>query len=124
MTGNPYWKRFGKNMDSNQFTYHIISDAKIDIDDIVKYMVSELYNPEAANRFLSDLDEKLENICAMPKIGSIVENELYKRCDVRRIYLRNYEIYYFIDEYQKIINVMRVVSAKRDQRLIIASITQ
>ncbi len=100
-------------MGSEIYIYQIIADAENDIDEIVKHISVVLSNPEAAEKFLTDLEQKLEQLCEMPKMGKIVENEFNKRKDFRRVIINNYDLYY---------NVLRVVSARRDQHLIISSI--
>ena len=109
-------------MGSEIYIYQIIADAENDIDEIVKHISVVLSNPEAAEKFLTDLEQKLEQLCEMPKMGKIVENEFNKRKDFRRVIINNYDLYYFINDEDRIINVLRVVSARRDQHLIISSI--
>ncbi|MBQ4515007.1 MAG: type II toxin-antitoxin system RelE/ParE family toxin [Anaerolineaceae bacterium] len=109
-------------MGSEIYTYQIIADAENDIDEIVKHISVVLSNPEAAEKFLADLEQKLEQLCEMPKMGKIVENEFNKRKDFRRVIINNYDLYYFINDEDRIINVLRVVSARRDQHLILSSI--
>ena len=109
-------------MGSEIYAYRIIADAENDIDEIVKYISVVLSNPEAADRFLADLEQNIEQLCVMPESGKIVENEYNRRKDFRRVILNNYDLYYFVNDEDKIINVLRIVSARRDQHLIISSI--
>lgn len=108
-------------MGSEIYTYQIVADAENDIDQIVKYISVVLSNPEAAEKFLTDLEKKLDQLCEMPKIGKFVENEFNMRKDFRYVIINNYDLYYFVNDEDKMINVLRVVSARRDQRLIISS---
>ena len=104
------------------FSYRFTETAKSDIDEIVGYMVVNLANPEAAETFYNNLERTLDNICKMPKIGHLIENEFCFRDDVRKISFNNYFIYYIIDEPINLINILHVVYAKREQNTIIAQI--
>lgn len=104
------------------YKYRIIREAKQDIEDIVNHISTVLCNPEAAVDFLNEFDRKLEIVCETPKIGTVITNELFIRDNIRRIILKNYYVYYFIDGQNKIINVMRVVYNRRDQFIILSSI--
>ena len=44
-------------MGSEIYTYQIVADAENDIDQIVKYISVVLSNPEAAEKFLTDLEK-------------------------------------------------------------------
>lgn len=108
-------------MVSNNFAYRLSVTAESDIDEIVGYIALKLKNSVAAKSIYDELMKKLQNLCDMPKIGHIVDNELNRRDDVRWLPVNNYILYYVIDDEDKMINVLRVVSARRDQRLIISS---
>ncbi len=104
------------------YKYRIIKEAKQDIEDIVNHISTVLCNPEAAGDFLNEFDRKMDIVCENPKIGTIVTNEFFIRDNVRRIIVKNYYVYYFIDDQNKIINVTRVVYNRRDQIVILSSI--
>lgn len=116
------WKESGLNMVSNSFTYRLSITAEADIDEIIDYIALILKNPIAAKSLYDQLIKILQHLCEMPKIGHIVENEFDRRDDVRWLPINNYILYYVVNNEDRIINVLRVVSARRDQHLIINSI--
>ena len=77
---------------------------------------------KVAKSLYDQLIKIIQHLCEMPRIGHIVDNEFDRRDDVRWLPIDNYILYYVIDDEEKIINVLRVVSARRDQHLIISSI--
>ena len=109
-------------MVSNSFAYRLSVTAESDIDEIVGYIALKLKNSVAAKSLYDELIKKLQYLCDMPKIGHIVDNELNRRDDVRWLPVNNYILYYVINDEDRIINVLRVVSARRNQRLITNSL--
>ena len=116
------WKESGLNMVSNSFTYRLSNTADADIDEIIDYIALVLKNPIAAKSLYDQLIKIIQHLCEMPRIGHIVDNEFDRRDDVRWLPIDNYILYYVIDDEEKIINVLRIVSARRDQHMILSSI--
>ena len=108
-------------MDSNKFSYRLSNAAESDIDEIITYIAEDLGNPDAAQSFIDEMIKRIEDLCEMPRIGNIVENDLIHRNNIRRILVHNHILYYFIDDQNRIINVMRVVYNRRDQFVILSS---
>ncbi|MBR0090090.1 MAG: type II toxin-antitoxin system RelE/ParE family toxin [Lachnospiraceae bacterium] len=106
-------------MASERFTYRLTKVAEADIDETLSYITNTLGNPDAATTFVNELEEKLGKLCKSPKTGKLVENEFLTRRDVRRILVKNYIAYYFLDEINHSIVILRVVYGRRDQDKII-----
>ena len=102
-------------MESNIFDYVLTANAEQDIDDTFGYISEELSNPDAALTFADALEEKFEEICKTPKLGRIVENDFLRRDDVRMVHVKNYQVYYLIDEANKNVVILNVVFGGRNQ---------
>jgi plasmid stabilization system protein ParE len=102
-------------MESNQYDYLLTSNAENDIDSILEYIAVELVNPEAAGAFADALDEKFDELCKNPKQGRIVDNDFLRRDDVRKVNVKNYLVYYLIDEEKLNIVILGVVFSGRNQ---------
>ena len=98
-----------------KYDYVFTEIAEDDIDQALSYITEELLNTQAAEEFADELETKLDEICKNPKNGRIVENEFLKRDDVRRFLVKNYTVYYIINEEDSKVIVLRVVYGKRDQ---------
>ncbi len=105
-------------MADDTYRYILTENANADVEEILEYIATELANPDAATAFVDAMDEKLETVCQAPKMGRAVENQYYKRTDIRRILVKNYIVYYLIDEDKNLIVVLRVIFEKRDQNRI------
>ena len=89
-------------MESDRYEYLLAQSAEIDINDIFEYIAEVLTNPDAAGALADALEEKFEEICTVPKLGRIV-------------HVKNYLVYYFIDDVEKKIIVIRVIYNRRNQ---------
>ena len=78
---------------NSRFQYRFSKKAEADLDEILSYISIELSNPDAASGFLKDLQTVIDSICAIPKIGRIVENEFLPDREVRKSLVGNYILY-------------------------------
>lgn len=109
-------------MESNVYDYVLTANAEDDIDDTFGYIAEELSNPDAAGAFADALEEKIDELCKTPKLGHIVENDFLRRDDIRMVHVKNYLVYYLIDEDRKKIVILNVVFSGRDQDEILKNI--
>lgn len=102
-----------------KYNYVLTETAENDIDEVFSYISEDLSNTIAATDLADELEEKLSEICKNPLSGRIVENDFLKRDDIRRFLVRNYIVYYVIDEENCRVAVLRMVYGRRNQDEII-----
>lgn len=88
--------------------------AKKDMIDIVRYISLELKNPDAANRLAEDLIDSAEGVLKFPYSSKAYKPIRSLKHEYRMIQVRNYLMFYRIDEDTKTVIISRVVYAKRD----------
>ena len=96
-------------------TYEVVvlSDAQSDIENIANYIVENYKNEELAFALIVELWAKIRTLDFMPdRYGIDEEPELQKRA-IRHIRHKQYTIYYFIEEENKKVKIVRVKN-KRD----------
>lgn len=71
------------------------------------YIMYKLYNPQAANRFIENILNKISILQYLPYIGKI-----YKNTQERFIVYKNFLIFYEIQEEEKIILIEKVKHMK------------
>ena len=108
-------------MASKNYEYIFTESAEADIDLTFSYISDTLNNPDAASDLADELEAQLEKICKRPETGKIVENEFLKRNDVWRFLVKNYIVYYLIDDVNRQIVILRFVYSGRDQDKIVKS---
>lgn len=73
------------------------------------YIYYELYNPQAANRFINNIIIQISTLQYFPYRGII-----YKNNKERFIIYRNFLIFYEIQEEEKIVKIKTVMHRKRN----------
>lgn len=83
--------------------------------EIVLYITNELLSPEAAANLLDKMQEAINALSEMPKRHSLVDEEPWRSEGVRKIIVKNFLIYFWIDDENMRVQVTAVIYAKRNQ---------
>lgn len=87
----------------------VSEDAHMDIDGITHYIAYELNNLKAATDFLDDLEISYRHMLENPYIYALCSDVRLGRQGYRRVIIKNYTIFYLIDEEDKNVYVVRVM---------------
>ena len=82
--------------------------------EIVRYISEELKNPIAADRLAVELVGAAESVLTFPYALPVYQPIRSLKHEYRKILVRNFLIFYWVDEEKKLVTVARVVYAKRD----------
>lgn len=93
--------------------------ARKDMLEIVRYISRKLHNPAAAERLAAErlaaeLVHTAESLLPFPYAAPAYRPIRPLEHEYRKIPVRNFLIFYWIDEEKKLVTVARVVYAKRD----------
>jgi len=88
--------------------------ARQDMTDIVRYISHELSNLTAANALADEMIEAAEGLCDFPYINAIHQTMKPLKHEYRKLLVKNYIMFYWIDEMEKMITIVRVMYAHRD----------
>ncbi len=88
--------------------------AKNDMLEIVKYISEELKNPVAASKLAEEFIASAENICIFPYSNNVYIPIKSLEKEYRRIIVKNYMMFYTVNEDTKAVTIMRVIYAKRN----------
>lgn len=83
--------------------------------EIVLYITNELLAPEAATNLLDKMQESINTLSDMPKRHSLVDEEPWRSEGVRKIVVKNFLIYFWVDDENMRVQVTAVIYAKRNQ---------
>lgn len=89
--------------------------AQKQIQEIATYISNELLIPETADAWVHLLIERISSLDIFPNRFPIVKKEPFKSLGLRKMNVKNYYIYYYINEEDKIVWITAVVYGKRDQ---------
>ena len=83
--------------------------------EIAHYISYDLMAPEAADNLLDDLKASILKLSVLPKKYPLIEEEPWRSEGVRKSVVKNFLVYYWIDEEYNKVQVTAVIYSKRDQ---------
>ena len=93
----------------------VITDpAESDMIDIGLYVAQTLGSPIASQNLLNELDNHILSLEVMPKRYPLVLNSRLARLGIRSIPVKNYLIFYTVDDDAQSVVIIRVLYGKRD----------
>lgn len=88
--------------------------AKQDMIEIARYISHELSNPIAAEKLADDMVEAAEKLIDFPYACSAYYPIRPLQQEYRHLLVKNYLMFYYVNEAQKQITIARVIYARRD----------
>ena len=101
---------------SDVYKIIILPEAQKDIRSIVLYIAKELAAPQAALKLENDFEEGIKSLSKMPKRIRTVDEQPWKDKGIRKTRVKNYYIYFIIDEEIKAVKILAVIYVKMDQK--------
>lgn len=102
-------------MADNTYTIKITTQAEEQLQEIVKYIASELKAPKAALRLLNEMERSISTLSQFPQRVALTEEEPWRTCGVRKMPVKNFLIYFWIDAENSKVQITAVIYDKREQ---------
>ncbi len=99
----------------NKYEIKVTRQALEQMREIAHYISYDLMAPEAADNLLDDLKASILKLSVLPKKYPLIEEEPWRSEGVRMIVVKNFLVYYWIDEEYNKVQVTAVIYSKRDQ---------
>ena len=80
--------------------------------EITRYFSEQLQNPAAVDRLAVEWIDVTQNVRTFPYATSIYQPIRPLKYEYRKIKVRNYLMFYWVDEEEKLVTVARMVYAK------------
>ena len=87
-------------------------EAKQDLIEIKQYIKYNLQEPETAQKLIDKIRNEINNLKNNPKIFSIIDDDLLKKLEIRKLIVDNYIIFYRIKNNN--IEVVRIMYVRRN----------
>ena len=100
---------------------NITEIAQEDILSAVRYIAEVLKSPMAANTLLDNIEKEQEILEEMPNIYPFVRDEHLASNGLKFVMIRNYALFYTVNEDEKTVNVIRFLYGRRDWQNILKS---
>ena len=92
--------------------------ARRQLEDAVMYIAIDLYSPDAAMNLADEVDQAAQKLKEMPYRFPIYHTLYAMKREIRFFPVKNYNVYYVIDEDSKTVEIWRVLHRlqNRDHR--------
>ena len=99
-----------------KYTVKLTRQAEEQLREIVDYIRFTLQAPNTASKMLDALAEEIYSLDQFPYRAPLTEEEPWHSQGVHRIAVKNFLIYFWVDEAQKNVQVTGIIYGHRDQR--------
>lgn len=82
---------------------------------IVHYISCDLMAPEAADKLLDKLKEAIVKLSNFPNKHPVIDEEPWRAEGIRKTVVKNFHIYYWVDDVNNKVQVIAIIYGKRDQ---------
>jgi len=101
------------------YSINITDIAEEDILNTVKYIADVLKAPTAANNLLDEIEKHEEILENNPNIYPFVPDEYLAQKGLKFTVIKNYLLFYTINEDEKVVTVIRFLYGRRDWKNIL-----
>ncbi|MCM1364140.1 MAG: type II toxin-antitoxin system RelE/ParE family toxin [Faecalibacterium sp.] len=99
-----------------KYTVKMAPQAKDQMREIISYVSYQLQSPDTAVKLFDIFERKIDSLSELPNRIALTEDMPWHDYGVRKMLVKNYFIYFWIDEQQKIVHVISIMYSKRNQR--------
>ena len=103
----------------DKYSIDISEPAENDLRDIVRYIAAQLSAPLTALKMMDLVEEAIMGLAILPKKCSPVIDERLALMGYRKLPVKNYVVLFTIDEKAKVVDIERILYARRDWRQIL-----
>ena len=97
-----------------KYSVEVSEPAERDIHDIVRYISAQLLVPITAAKMMGEIEDALKGLSDMPQRVPSVMDERLASMGYHKLLVKNYIVFFTIDESAKVVDVHRILYARRD----------
>lgn len=101
-----------------KYRVDISEPTENDLRDIVRYISAQLSAPMTALKMMDTMEEAIARLALMPQ-KCFVTDEKLAMLGYRKLPVKNYIVFFTIDEKLKVVDVERILYARRDWQRIL-----
>lgn len=99
---------------SEKYEVKLSIKAKDDLKGSVLYIKNELNEPNISRRYSKLIRNEIQSLENMPQKFAIIDDDDIKDLNIRKINIKNYIVFYRINEEKRIVNIERVLYGASD----------
>jgi plasmid stabilization system protein ParE len=96
------------------YSIEISEPAENDLRDIILYISSQLSAPMTVMTMVDTIEEALLGLSEMPQKSPAVRDDRLVSMGYRKLLIKNYVVFFTIDEQSQVVNLERILYARRD----------
>jgi addiction module RelE/StbE family toxin len=96
----------------NKYNIEYSKESKQDLIGIKQYIKYNLQEPETAQKLISKIRNEINNLKNNPEMYAIIDDELIKKLEIRKMIVDNYIVFYRIKDNN--IEIVRVMYGRRN----------
>ena len=97
------------------YNVKITSQAEGEIQEIIRYITHGLKAPEAALHLLDAMEDSFSSLAHFPQRVALIDEEPWRTKGIHRLPVKNFLVYFWIDEDNMKVQITSVIYGKRDQ---------
>ena len=97
-----------------QYRVDVSEPAESDLVDIVRYIASQLSAPISALNMMELLEDAMAGLSDLPQRYPLVADDRLAQMGYRKLPVKNYVVFFSIDEKNKVVEVERILYGRRD----------
>ena len=98
-----------------KYTVKLTPHAIAEISETIAYISRVLLVPDTARAWADHLQSEISGLDTLPERYPQVEREPWHRLGIRKMPVKNFIVYYYVDQENKTVWITATVYAKRDQ---------
>jgi len=96
------------------FKVNFTTPAEEDLVSTLDYISSILKSPSAAEDMLNEIEEHTKFLAENPFIFPLSKDEELNKQGIRHVRVKNYLLFYTIEEDKELVSIIRIMYARRD----------
>lgn len=98
------------------YAVKITPQAQEQLREIVHYIRFTLQSPGTAVKMLDTLESEIASLAQFPNRMPLTDEEPWRSQGIRKMSVKNYLVYFWVDEAAKKVQIIGVIYGRRDQR--------
>ena len=95
-----------------KYSIEYSKESRQDLIEIKQYIKYNLQEPETAQKLISKIRKEINGLNNNPEIYSIIDDDIIKKLEIRKLIVDNYIVFYRIKRYS--IQIVRIMYGKRN----------
>ncbi len=102
-----------------RYRIDISESAENDLRNIVRYISAQLSAPITALKMMDIIEEAISGLAGMPQKYPFVVDERLARLGYHKLLVKNYIVFFTINEKLRVVDIERILYARRNWRHIL-----